>query len=142
MLGALDPITQRRHAGTTCVTVTAASVIALLDKIRGAIAGPITLVLDNARYQRNALVLRHARRLAIHVLFLPPYSPNLNLIERYWKFLKQRCLNSRVHADFAALQQHVDECIEATNQNQYRTALSSLITMNFQRFDDVPTVAA
>ena len=41
---------------------------------------PITVVLDNARYQRCALVQAVAEQLQIEFLFLPPHSPNLNLI--------------------------------------------------------------
>ena len=43
---------------------------------------PITLVLDNARYQHCRAILELAAHLDIELLFLPPYSPNLNLIER------------------------------------------------------------
>jgi hypothetical protein len=50
---------------------------------------PITIVLDNARYQRCPRVLEHAASLGIELLFLPPYSPNLNLIERLWKSVKR-----------------------------------------------------
>jgi transposase len=46
---------------------------------------PITLVLDNAHYQKCALVQALARGLGIELLYLPAYSPNLNLIERFWK---------------------------------------------------------
>jgi transposase len=49
---------------------------------------PLTLVLDNARYQICALVQTLARALNIERLYLPAYSPNLNLIERLWKFVK------------------------------------------------------
>ena len=42
---------------------------------------PITLVLDNARYQRCAIVTELAQFLEIELLYLPPYSPNLNLDE-------------------------------------------------------------
>jgi transposase len=60
---------------------------------------PITLVLDNARDQRCALVPSLARALRIELVFLPRYSPNLNLIERLWKFVKKQCLASRVVPD-------------------------------------------
>ena len=48
----------------------------------------ITLIMDNARYQRCELVREQSRRLDIELLFLPAYSPNLNLIERLWKLVK------------------------------------------------------
>jgi transposase len=51
----------------------------LLDKYG---AAPITLVLDNARYQRCVAVMEFASSKGIELLFLPSYSPNLNLIER------------------------------------------------------------
>lgn len=56
---------------------------------------PITLVLDNARYQRCDLVQTLARSLRIELLYLPSYSPNLNLIERLWRFVKKECLAAR-----------------------------------------------
>ncbi len=57
---------------------------------------PVPLVLDNARYQRCALVIGAAKKLGIELLFLPTYSPNLNLIERLWKFVKKEVLNRRL----------------------------------------------
>ena len=50
---------------------------------------PITLVLDNARYQKCKLVFYFAKLLDIELLYLPAYSPNLNIIERLWKFVKK-----------------------------------------------------
>ena len=52
----------------------------------------ITLVLDNARYQKCRIVQGLAETLDIELLYLPAYSPNLNLIERLWKFVKTKCL--------------------------------------------------
>ncbi len=57
---------------------------------------PLTLVLDKARYQRCELVQSLARSLYLELLFLPSYSPNRNLIERLWKFVKHECLASRI----------------------------------------------
>jgi hypothetical protein len=52
---------------------------------------PITLILDNARYQKCHLVEEHAKKLGIQLLYLPSYSPHLNLIERLWKFVRNEC---------------------------------------------------
>ena len=61
----------------------------LLTQIAAHYAGTaITVVLDNARYQHCTLVLSHAATLQIELLFLPAYSPHLNLIERYWRFVR------------------------------------------------------
>ena len=97
-----------RHAGlatlvslTTDATVSAETMVALLRKIAAlGLQGPITLVLDNARYQHCALVMDLAKSLNIHLEFLPSYSPNLNLIERLWKFIKKQVLYGRHYATF------------------------------------------
>ena len=68
----------------------------LLHKIAGlGLQEPITLVLDNARDQHCALVINLAATLHIRLQFLPSYSPNLNLIERLWKFVKRDVLYGR-----------------------------------------------
>jgi len=68
----------------------------LLQKIRTANGDKQQLiVLDNAPYNHAALVTEAAKRLRIQLLYLPPYSPNLNLIERFWKFLKRKLARIR-----------------------------------------------
>jgi transposase len=62
------------------------------------LVGPVTLVLDNARYQRNALVTGLAQELGIELLSLPSYSPNL--IERLWRFVKRQAAYGRYHPTF------------------------------------------
>ena len=59
----------------------------------------MTVILDNARYQRGALVQAVAQEVGIELLYLPTYSPNLNLIERLWKFIKKQCLYSKYYPD-------------------------------------------
>ncbi|BCU14478.1 hypothetical protein MAN88_50420 [Microcystis aeruginosa] len=70
--------------------ITATQVCELLKKIAAlGLTIPITLVLDNARYQKCKIVEELALSLSIELLYLPSYSPNLNLIERLWKFVKK-----------------------------------------------------
>jgi transposase len=104
------------------------------------LVGPVTLVVDNARYQRNALVRGLAQDLGIELLFLPSYSPNLNLIERLWRFGKRRAGYGKYHptfADFRAAVQDVLDRVPTTHAEK----LTSLMTLNFQEFEDVSFLA-
>ena len=120
--------------------VNAGTVCDLLCRLAGLHVGvPISVVLDNARYQHCALVQEVADRLHIELLFLPPYSPNLNLIERFWKFVKKRCLYGKYYADHHAFQQAILDCI-ANASTRHQEQLQTLLTLNFQTFEDVPLV--
>ena len=91
--GAWNAVTRELVSVTNTTVVNTETMCELLRKIAAlGLSGPITLVLDNARYQRNAAVEALARQLKITLLFLPSYSPNLNLIERLWKFIQRRAL--------------------------------------------------
>ena len=98
---------------------------------------PITLVMDNARYQRCRFVMDLATALGIELLFLPSYSPNLNLIERLWKFVKKKCLYSEYYEAFTDFKQAIVNCIAETD-GQYKQELASLLTLKFQTFENVP----
>ena len=90
VLGAWNAVTRELIAVTNTTVVNTETMCELLRKIAAlGLTGPITLVLDNARYQRNAVVQALATQLGITLLYLPSYSPNLNLIERLWKFIKR-----------------------------------------------------
>ncbi len=69
------------------------SVCQLLQKLSALeLRMPIILVWDNAHYQKCALVFELASKLEIILVYLPSYSPQLNLIERLWKFVRKECL--------------------------------------------------
>jgi len=134
VLGALNAITHKLIMVTNDSYINAESVCELLRKLAELNLGiPITLVLDNARYQKCALVLDLAKNLNIEMLFLPAYSPNLNLIERLWKFVKKQCLYSIYYPDFASFKQAIVECLSQTD-TKHKQALDSLLTLNFQTF--------
>lgn len=138
VLGALDALSRQVHSFTNESYITAESVCTLLRQVAAFYgpARPITIFLDNARYQRCALVQAQARTLGIELEFLPSYSPNLNLIERYWKWLKKECLNAQYHADFATMQTAILHGL-AHGHVQHHAALVSLLSWHFQLFDKV-----
>ena len=114
--------------------INAQSVCELLQKIGSLnLETPITLVLDNARYQKCELVRTVANNLKIELLFLPTYSPNLNLIERLWKFVKKNCLYSKYYSDFVSFKTAIENCLSQTH-TQHKKSLDSLLSLNFQTF--------
>jgi transposase len=115
VLGALDAITHQLITVTNDSYINSISVCSLLEKIAQlGLEGPITLVMDNARYQRCKLVMQTAKHLGIELLFLPPYSPNLNLIERLWKFVKKECLYTKYYENFDLFKSAITECLSQT----------------------------
>ena len=142
VLGAWNAVTHQLIAVTNTTVVNTATMCELLGKIAAlGLTGPITLVLDNARYQRNAVVQALASQLGITLLFLPSYSPNLNLIERLWKFIKRRALYGRYHPTFAAFQAAINQTLDGL-PTTYAEQLKTLMTLNFQLFEDVSLMAA
>lgn len=142
VLGAWNGITRELVAVTNTTVVNTETMCELLRKIADlGLTGPITLVLDNARYQRNAVVQSLAESLGITLLFLPSYSPNLNLIERLWKFIKRRALYGRYHPTFAEFRAAIEQTI-AELSTQHASDLASLMTLNFQRFENASLMAA
>jgi transposase len=142
VLAALDAITHQVIRVTNHGYINAESVCQLLRQIAAAgLARPLTLVMDNARYQHCALVQSLARSLKIELLFLPTYSPNLNLIERVWKFVKKECLACKYLATYEAFCTTIDDCLNDL-PGEHKHKMDTLLTLNFQTFDDVPVLAA
>jgi transposase len=135
-------VTQELIAVTITTIVNTETMIELLPKIAAlGLTGPITLVLDNARYQHNAAVKALAARQRIKLLFLPLYSPNLNLIERQWKFIKRRALYGRYHLTFADFRGAIEETLESLSTT-HAEGLKMLMTLNFQQFAKLSLMAA
>jgi transposase len=138
VLGALQATTLQVVTFTNDSYINSYSVARLMCQIAVEFADlPITLVMDNARYQRCRFVMDLATALGIELLFLPPYSPNLNLIERLWKFVKKKCLYSEYYETFTDFRQAIVDCIAETD-GEYKQELASLLTLKFQTFENVP----
>lgn len=135
VLGALNAITKELEMVTNDAYITSIQVCELLRKLAAKASPPITLVLDNARYQRCNLVIDLALELGIELLFLPPYSPNLNLIERLWKLTKKECLNSKYYNNFALFSGAILTFL-TTMHSTHKSQLDSLLTLKFQLFTE------
>ena len=133
VLGAINAITHQLVTVTNDTYINATSVCDLLKQIAKLHIGtPITLILDNAKYQKCTIVTELAELLNIELLYLPPYSPNLNLIERLWKYVKKDCLNSKYYETFGLFKTAISNCL--TNLPEHEDELSTLLALNFQDF--------
>ena len=142
VLGAWNAVTRELVSVINTATVNADTMCELLRKIAALdLVGPITLVLDNAKYQHAAAVKALAQELGLHLEFLPGYSPNLYLIERLWKFLKRRALYARCHPDFTSFRTAIETEIEQLTTT-HKSAIASLMTLNFQTFENVSLLSA
>lgn len=113
-------------------TINAQAAVELLKQIeqQHPLAHRIHIICDNARYYRSKVVTEYLRDSKIELIFLPPYAPNLNLIERYWRFFKKEILYGKYYETFALFKRACDEFFAASER--YKKELSSLLTDNFQ----------
>jgi len=135
VLGAIAYRTLQFHTVINTGSIATEQVCELLRKVRAAHRKPISMVLDNARYQKNKAVIELATKLQIELVYLPAYSPNLNLIERVWKFVKAEALSARVLPEFASFRNSIESTLSQMT-TKHRSKMKSLITRNFQLFDD------
>lgn len=139
VLGAINPLNQKLLTVVNEDYINAGSVCELLQKIRKAHPDcpiPVKLVMDNARYQRCKLVEAEAKALGIEIIFLPPYSPHFNLIERLWKFVKKTCLYSCYYQNFAEYKHRILDCLNNSDKI-HKTKLEKLLNPKFQSFHNV-----
>jgi transposase len=128
--------------GTELITITSNAyinsdtLVELLTAINRLHAGTaITLVKDNARYQRCDKVIAKAKKFGIDLLFLPPYSPNLNLIERLWKFTQKQCLYNRYYETFHQFKAAIDDCLDKV-KSTFSEQIKTLLNPKFQLFEN------
>jgi transposase len=117
-----------------CRTVNAQTTKALYQKIIDANPDKknIYIISDNAKYYRNKELMAWIENTPIKPIFLPPYSPNLNLIERLWKFMRKEIINTKFYRTKEEFRQAILKFFK--NIKQYKDELSSLMTLNFHVF--------
>ena len=117
-------------------TVNGESIVAFLERTRRFYhsSNTIHLVLDGAGYHRSLQVVEAAEELNIKLHYLPPYSPNLNPIERLWKVMNKHARNSHYFATAKAFRERIDDFFTTTLPN-IAGSLDSTINDNFQRLE-------
>ncbi len=131
VLGALN-IQNKQAVVIERNTIDALAIIDLLEATaKRQPHGKVYFVLDNAKYHHARIVnnwfLRHPR---FKRIFLPAYSPNLNIIERLWRFFHQKVTNNHYFATFQEFKEVTMEFFQ--NLKQYKQELDNLLTENFQ----------
>lgn len=116
----------------SCERVNGDSICNLLKAIR--FKNPeeekLYLILDNAPFNRSKKVRELAKELGIKLQYLPPYSPNLNPIERLWKFFKKKTLYNQY---FNTFEEFSKSCMDFFRYaRKYRSELDTLLTDNFR----------
>ena len=136
VLGAVNAITKQVVTITNTTYITSSTLIDFLKLLKEKFADkPIAIVLDNARYQHCFLVTTVAKSLGIHLLFLPPYSPNLNIIEWLWKFTKKEILYAKYYNNPKQFHEAIQNFFHEINKN-LQEELKSLLSLKFQFFDN------
>jgi len=135
VLGAIDAVSHDFITVCNNGYINAKSVCELLTKIYEQNIGlPITIVLDNARYQHCNLVQNFANELNIELLFLPSYSPHLNIIERLWKWVKKDCLYCKYYDKSIKFQNAIENSLAKVSKLENKNTFDSLLNLKFQSY--------
>jgi len=132
IIGAIDVIEKKFSGLITEANCNRDAIKAELDIIRKNYLDnkKIIIFVDNARYQKSHDINQYAKQRNIFLKFIPPYSPNLNLIERLWKFVKKK-LRNKYRKEFKDFEQAVIDICNSI-ENKYFNEVSNLINHKFQ----------
>lgn len=124
--GMYNPLTQD-FIYTTPDTVNAEKMIELFKKTENYYQDKkiIHVIADNARYIKNKDVDKYLDNSKINLIFLPPYSPNLSLIERIWKFLRKKIIRTIYYESFKLFKERILDFFD--NINQYKEDLKKFV---------------
>ena len=136
VLGTVNAVTKEIRTFSNTTFITAETIIAFFKQLKEHYGDiPLKIVLDNARYQHCKLVETAAKQLNITLLFLPSYSPNLNIIERLWKFTKKKILYAKYYESPVKFHSAITDFFQTINQ-KYNADLKNLLTLKFQFFEN------
>lgn len=131
ILGALDLKNISIISNLTEEKCNTERVVELLIKIKEMYPNKkIVIILDNAKYNHANNTRNFAKKVKIKLLFLPSYSPNLNLIERLWKFTKKKLVHNLYYEQFDLFVNEVERYFE--NIDKYRPELGNILTQKFE----------
>jgi transposase len=98
----------------------------------------IHIIWDNVPYQHAKEVTDLADKLNVEVVYLPPYSPNLNLIERYWGFLRKKVLQNQFYETFEEFKNAILK-FSKRKTLKLKYALASYIPEKFHLYESLAT---
>ena len=136
IVGAINLSEVSKPVICTYSTVDGDSILDFLEQVRkcSGISGKINLILDQAGYHKNVSVIKKSKELNIELHYLPPYSPNLNPIERLWKVMNEHARNNIFFKTAQEFRQSISDFFAKTVP-KIGDLLESRITDNFQKLN-------
>ncbi len=127
--GALDVINKKLHYQEDRM-LNAEATISFLKKIENAYPEKkkIYMFSDNARYYKNESVQKFIKASKIDLIYLPSYSPNLNPIERLWKWMKERLMYNTYYKEFEDFKHAIFGFLEALSDLKSGTKLKEIFS--------------
>lgn len=131
IIGGVSAITMRVSTLITEDNCDKTTIVAFMEKLRKQYGRrkKIYIILDNARYNRSKAVIEKAKACNINLVYLPAYCPNLNLIERLWKFFKKKVIANKYYEEFADFEQAIIAFFE--NIQDELNDLNTLLNFKF-----------
>lgn len=132
VMGCYNATTSETITVTNDTYITSSEIVEMFKKLRAKHGKEtIHVILDNARYQKCQLVKDASNQYNITIVYLPSYSPNLNLIERLWKWLRKKCLCNKYSKTFEEFCTKINEALSQTSTT-FLEEVASLLSHNFQ----------
>jgi transposase len=120
-------------------TITGQSTIELLKQVSTFYQGTKSILYvfaDNGKANKSRAVKEWLDQQSfIKMIYLPPYSPNLNLIERLWKFMRKKVISTKYYPELKDFKKAFKDFFD--NIDQYKQEIKSFIGMKFKTFSEI-----